>query len=301
MGAGGTAPVTTEGVAVARSIWSGAISFGLVNVPVKLYNAVQRKSVQFHQLHAADRQRIQQKRVCSADGAEVAFEDLVKGYEFSPGQYVVIEPEELDALAAKKTRLIEVEQFIDLDEVDPLMFDTPYFVAPAPGAAKPFRLMVDAMRDAGKVGIGRFVLRQKEHLVALRVQDDALVLVTLVYADERVSPESLEDAGDGLADVSERELAMARQLIEMLSAPFEPDRFHDEYRKALLALIDQKVAGEEISIAPPPQEPAALPDLMSALQASVDALAGKGKGKATPRAAAKRRPAAGKPKATQKS
>jgi DNA end-binding protein Ku len=294
---------------VARSIWSGAISFGLVNVPVKLYNAVQRKNIQFNQLHAADHGRIQQRRVCSLDGEEVAFEDLVKGYEFSPGQYVVVEPEELEAVAAKKTRLIEVEQFIDLDEVDPLMFDSSYYVAPAPGAAKPFRLMVDAMREAGKVGIGRFVLRQKEHLVALRVQGDALVLVTLVYADEVVPAASLEDAGDGQADVSERELAMARQLIEMLSAPFDAERFHDEYREALLALIERKVTGQEIAIAPPPSEPAAVPDLMAALQASVEALAGNGSGtpkraapkQAAPKQAPRAKPAARKPKATQKS
>jgi DNA end-binding protein Ku len=295
-------------VAVARSIWSGAISFGLVNVPVKLYNAVQRKSVQFHQLHAADHGRIQQRRVCSLDGEEVAFEDLVKGYEFSPGQYIVVEPEELDALAARKTRLIEVEQFIDIDEVDPLMFDSSYYLAPAAGAAKPFRLMVDAMRDAGKVGIGRFVLRQKEHLVALRVQGDSLVLVTLVYADEVVPQTSLEDAGDGDAKVSDRELAMARQLIEMLSAPFDPKRYHDEYRGAVLALIEQKVAGEEISIAPPAREPAAVPDLMAALQASVEALGATGKPASSKSATSKparkttaRKAAASKPKATQKS
>ena len=289
---------------MARSIWSGAISFGLVNVPVKLYNAVQRKNVQFHQLHGADHGRIQQRRVCSIDGQEVAFEDLVKGYEFTPGQYVVVEPEELEAVAARKTRLIEVEQFIDLDEVDPLMFDSSYYVAPAVGAAKPFRLMVDAMRAAGKVGIGRFVLRQKEHLVALRVQGDALVLVTLVYADEVVPAASLEDAGDGQADVSERELAMARQLIEMLSAPFDPERFHDEYREALLALIERKVTGEEIAIAPPVSEPAAVPDLMAALQASVEALAGEGAGapkKPAPKKPARAKPAARKPKAAQKS
>jgi len=285
---------------VARSIWSGSISFGLVNVPVKLYNAVQRKSVQFHQLHSADLARIQQKRVCSADGQEVAFEDLVKGYEFSPGQYVVVEPEELDALAAKKTRMIEVEQFIDIGEVDPLMFDTSYYVAPATGAAKAFRLMVEAMRDAGKVGIGRFVLRQKEHLVALRVQDDTLILVTLVYADEIVSSDTLEDASDAVAEVSGRELAMAHQLIDMLSAPFEPERFQDEYRAALLGLIERKVAGEEIAFAAPPREPAAVPELMAALQASVDALAGQGMAPAKP-AAAKRKPAARKPKAAQKS
>ncbi len=291
---------------MARSIWSGSISFGLVNVPVKLYNAVQRKNVQFHQLHDADHARIQQKRVCSLDGAEVAFEDLVKGYEFSPGRYVVIEPEELDALAARKTRMIEVEQFIDVGEINPLMFDTPYYVAPATGAAKAFRLMVDAMRDAGKVAIGRFVLRQKEHLIALRVQDDSLLLVTLVYADEVLSPDSIEDAGESPpAEVNERELAMASQLIEMLSAPFEPERFHDEYRAALLGLIERKVAGEEIAIAPAPSEPAAVPDLMAALQASVAALElqrGDATAQPKPDKPAKRAKApARKPKATQKS
>jgi DNA end-binding protein Ku len=258
---------------VARSIWSGSISFGLVNVPVKLYNAVQRKSVQFHQLHDADRARIQQKRVCSADGEEVPFEHLVKGFEFAPGQYVVIESDELDALAAQKTRLIEIEQFVDLDEIDPLMFDQPYYVAPATGAAKAYRLMVDAMDEARKAAIGRFVLRQKEHLVALRVKDGQLLMETLVYADEIVSPASLDTAPAAEAEVSERELDIARQLVAMLSGPFEPSRYRDDYREAVLELIERKVAGEEIAIAPAPREPAAVPDLMAALQASVDAVA----------------------------
>jgi len=284
---------------VPRSIWSGSISFGLVNVPVKLFNAVQRKNVTFNQLHETDHGRIQQRRVCSIDGDEVAFEDVVKGYEFSPGQYVVVTSEELDSIAAKKTKLIEVEQFIDASEIDPLMFDSSYYVAPATGAGKAFKLMVDAMRAADKVGIGRFVLRQKEHLVALRVLDDALVLVTLVYADELVTTDSLEDAGDVTGDVSERELAMARQLIEMLSSPFEPARFHDEYREALLEMIERKVAGEEITLAPPPREPAAVPDLMAALQASVDALA---KERATaPKPSRARKAPAAKAKAAQRS
>jgi len=288
---------------MARSIWSGSVSFGLVNVPVKLYNAVARKNVTFNQLHAEDHGRIQQKRVCALDGDEVAFEDIIKGYEFSPGQYVVVTSEELDSLAAKKTKTIEVEQFIDETEIDPLMFDSSYYVAPATGAGKAFRLMVDAMREAGKVAIGRFVLRQKEHLVALRVQGDALVLVTLVYADEVVSTDALEDAGEIQGQVTDRELAMAQQLIGMLSSPFEPERYHDEYREQLLDLIERKVAGEEISLAPPPKAPKAVPDLMAALQASVDALAkdrdaGAAKPAAKPRA---RKAAAAKPKATQRS
>jgi DNA end-binding protein Ku len=280
---------------MARSIWTGSISFGLVNVPVKLFNAVQRKGVQFHQLHDADRARIQQKRVCSADGEEVAFEDLVKGYEFSPGQYVVVEPDELDALAARKTRLIEVEQFVDLDEIDPLMFDQPYYVTPGAGAgtAKAYRLMVDAMRDSGKAAIGRFVLRQKEHLVALRVKDELLLMETLVYADEIVSPASLEGASAGDADVNERERDVAAQLVAMLSGPFEPGRYRDEYREAVLALIEQKVAGAEISIAPEVAAAAPLPDLMAALQASVAAVAERQAGAGHPAASKpKRRPPA---------
>jgi DNA end-binding protein Ku len=288
---------------VARSIWSGSISFGLVNVPVKLYNAVQRKSVQFHQLHDADRARIQQKRVCSADGEEVPFDQLVKGFEFAPGQYVVIESDELDALAAQKTRLIEIEQFVDLDEIDPLMFDQPYYVAPATGAGKAYRLMVDAMDEARKAAIGRFVLRQKEHLVALRVKDGQLVMETLVYADEIVSSASLDTAPAADAEVSERELDIARQLVAMLSGPFEPSRYRDDYREAVLELIERKVAGEEIAIAPAPREPAAVPDLMAALQASVDAVAkrqGQPAKGAAPKAKA-RKPAQSPRKVAQKS
>jgi DNA end-binding protein Ku len=271
-----------------------------VNVPVKLYPALARKSVSFHQLHEVDQGRVQQRRVCAIDGDEVAYEDIVKGYEFSPGQYVVITSEELDSLAAKKTKTIEVEQFIDAAEIDPLTFDASYYVAPATGAGKAFKLMVDAMREAGKVAIGRFVLRQKEHLVALRVQDDALILVTLVYADEVVSTSSLEDAGDAQGEVSERELAMAQQLIGMLSAPFEPERYHDEYREQLLNLIERKVAGEEISLTPPPKAPKAAPDLMAALQASVDALAQEGHAKPSKPRTPRKAPAS-KPKATQRS
>src|SRR5580704_13553043 len=179
--------------AVPRSIWSGAISFGLVNVPVKLYTAVSRKTVHFHQLHDADGSRIQQKRVCSADGEEVAYENIVKGYEVSPGRYVVVEPAELDALDPAKTRTIEVEQFVDPAEIDPMLYDQPYWVVPVPGAAKAYRLMLQAMHDALKVAIGRVVLRQKGHLVALRPPGDLLTMETMVYADEVVPADSLEE------------------------------------------------------------------------------------------------------------
>ncbi len=255
-----------------RSIWSGSISFGLVNVPVKLYTAVSLKTVHFHQLHDADGSRIQQKRFCVADGEEVPYEHIVKGYEISPGRYVVVEPEELEALDPKKTRMIEIEQFVDAAEIDPILYDQPYYLAPGAGAAKAYRLMLEAMRDAGKVAIARVVLRQKGHLVALRAQEDVLVMETLVFADEVVAPSSLDELADAAVDVAERELKVARQLIEMLSGPFDAAQYRDDYREAVLALIDRKVAGEEVAVAPEVPAAPAAPDLMAALQASVEAV-----------------------------
>ncbi len=258
---------------MARSIWSGAISFGLVNVPVKLYTAVSRKAVHFHQLHDADGARIQQRRVCSSDGEEVAYENIVKGYEVSPGRYVVVEVAELEALDPVKTRTIEVEQFVDPAEIDTMLYDQPYWVVPVPGAAKAYRLMLRAMHDAGKVAIGRVVLRQKGHLVALRPHGELLTMETMIYADEVVPPESLEEpAGAAEPKVVQKELDVARQLIEMLSAPFEPARFRDDYREAVLALIERKVSGEEIALAPAPAPAEPAPDLMAALQASIAAV-----------------------------
>jgi DNA end-binding protein Ku len=259
---------------VARSIWSGSISFGLVNVPVKLYTAVSRKTVHFHQLHDADGARIRQKRVCEIDGEEVAYENIVKGYEISPDTYVVIEPSELDGLDPKKTKTIEIELFVDLAEIDPILYDQPYYVVPATGAAKAYQLMLAAMRDAGRVAIARVVLRQKEHLVALRAAGEVMLMETLVFADEIVSPDTLDEvaAAGELVDVSERELTVARQLIEMLSGSFDPGQYRDEYREAVLALIEAKVAGKQIAVAPSTPAPAAAPDLMAALQASVEAV-----------------------------
>ena len=256
-----------------RSIWSGSISFGLVNVPVKLYTAVSRKSIHFHQLHDADHRRIRQKRVCEADGEEVAYENIVKGYEISPDTYVVIEPDELDSLDPKRSKTIEIEQFVALAEIDPILYDQPYYVVPATGAAKAYRLMLEAMRESDRVAVARVVLRQKEHLVALRASGEVMLMETLVFADEVVSPETLDEvAAGGEVELSERELSVARQLIEMLSGPFDSSQYRDEYRDAVLALIEAKVAGEEIAVAPSAPAPAPVPDLMAALQASVEAV-----------------------------
>src|SRR5579872_7550475 len=217
---------------MARAIWSGAISFGLVNVPVKLYTATSPKTVRFHQLSAKTGARIKQKRVDSSTGEEVAYEDIVKGYELSPDQYVMIEPEELEALDPQVTRTIDIEEFVDLSEIDPIYYDHSYYLAPTAGGAKAYRLLLDAMRQAGKVGLGRVVIRSKQQLCALRPTGDVLALTTMLFGDEVLAADRLDEL-DAIGDVaaSDRELAMAQQLIQSLSAEFEPAKFHDEYRE----------------------------------------------------------------------
>jgi DNA end-binding protein Ku len=258
---------------MARAIWSGAISFGLVNVPVKLYTATSPKAVRFHQLSAKTGARIKQKRVDSSTGEEVAYEDIVKGYELTPDRYVTIEPDELDALDPKATHTIDIEEFVDLAEIDPIYYDHTYYLAPTAGGAKAYRLLLDAMRESGKVAVGRFVLRSKQQMCALRPVGEALGLTTMLFGDEVLAPDRLDEL-DALADTeaSERELRMAQQLIESLSADFEPSKFRDEYRERVMELIERKAAGEEIAAVPVADEPAAAPDLMAALEASLAAV-----------------------------
>ena len=252
-----------------RAIWSGAISFGLVNVPVKVYSAVSRKTVRFHQLHDKDGVPIRQKRVCPADDEEVSYEHVVKGYEVAKDQYVVIEPEELEALDPKKTRSIDIQEFVRLEEIDPIYYDSTYYLAPAPGAEKAYGLLLKAMSEAGKVAIGRVVLRTKEYLAAIRPAGDVMVMVTMLFGDEVVDPDRLDElpARDGKA--GKREVEMAQRLIESLSVEFDPSRHHDEYRERVLDLIERKAAGEKISVASPEREEGPTPDLIAALEASL--------------------------------
>jgi DNA end-binding protein Ku len=258
---------------MARAIWSGAISFGLVNVPVKLYSATSPKTVRFHQLSSKTGARIKQKRVDPTTDEEVAYEDIVKGYELSPDRYVRIEPEELDALDAKATKSIDIEEFVDLSEIDPLYYDHSYYLAPTAGGAKAYRLLLDAMRESQKVGIGRVVLRSKQQLCALRPAGEVLTMTTMLWGDEVLSPERMDELESvAETEATPRELKMAEQLIESLSAHFEPDKFHDEYRERVLDLIERKAAGEHIEIQPQVEEPAAAPDLMAALEASLAAV-----------------------------
>jgi DNA end-binding protein Ku len=271
---------------MARSIWSGAISFGLVNVPIKLYSAVSKKTVRFHQLNGETGNRIQQKRVDPETGEEVAYENIVKGYELTRDRYVLITPEELETLDPEKTRSIDIEDFVDESEIDPIFYDHPYYLVPDKGAAKAYGLLLNAMADAEKVAIARVVIRQKEQLVAIRPHRDGdlLVMETMVFADEVVGADEL----DGLPDskdlsVSDRELTMARQLIESLTDDFDPGKYKDEYREKVLELIEAKAEGQEIAVQPEAPAPAKVPDLMAALEASLAAVRGDEEEEAKPK------------------
>jgi DNA end-binding protein Ku len=254
-----------------RAIWSGSISFGLVNIPVKLYSAVSRKTVHFNQLDARTNTRIKQKRVSSDDGTEVPYEQIVKGYELASGAYVVISDDELAALDPKALRTIDIAEFVDLAEIDPIFYDSAYYLAPDK-AAKPYALLAEAMRGSEKVGIAHFVMRTKQYLAAVRAKDGVLMLSTMVYADELNPPQEIPELAElDDVEVSEKELEMARQLVDSLAVSFEPDKFEDGYRVAVLDLIERKAAGEEVVAPAAAMEPDKVIDLMAALEASVAA------------------------------
>jgi len=254
-----------------RAIWNGSISFGLVNIPVKLYNAVSRKNVSFHQIDADSGARIKMQRVSSTTGEEVPYERIVKGYELSPERYVLVEPEELDALDPEATHTIDIEEFADLADIDPIFFDSAYYLAPGKGAEKSYALLARAMEEQGKVALARFVMRTKQYLASVRAKEGMLLLSTMVYADEVVPPEQLPELDDiDRVKVNDKEVAMAAQLIDSLSADFEPERFRDTYRDQVLDLIERKAGGEEIVVeTPEAPEATSVVDLMAALEASV--------------------------------
>ena len=258
---------------MARAIWTGAISFGLVNVPVKLYSATSPKTVRFHQLSSKTGARIRQKRVDPSTDEEVPYEEIVKGYELTPDRYVTISNEELEALDPKATKTIDIEEFVDLAEIDPIYYDHSYYLAPTAGGAKPYRLLLDAMTESGKVGIGKVVLRSKQQLCALRPTEGVLTLSTMLFGDEVLTPDRLDELDSvGEAQATDRELKMAEQLIDTLSSEFDPAKYHDEYRERVLDMIERKASGEEITVQPEAEESAPAPDLMAALEASLAAV-----------------------------
>jgi DNA end-binding protein Ku len=256
-----------------RAIWSGSISFGLVNIPVKLFNAVSRKSVSFNQIDKRTGSRIKYLKVSAADGSEVPNDAIVKGYELSSGDFVLIDDDELAALDPEAARTIDIEEFVDLAEIDPIFYDSAYYLAPDKATAKPYALLANAMEKSQKVGIARMVMRSKQYLAAVRPKDGMLVLSTMVYDDEVNSPAEIRELADiDGVDVSDKELAMAEALIESLSAEFKPEQFMDTHRNQVLELIERKAAGETERVAAPVAASSdKVVDLMAALEASVAA------------------------------
>ena len=251
-----------------KTMWRGAISFGLVSIPVRVYTATEEKTLRFNQLHEKDHGRIKYKRVCSKDGEEVPFDEIVKGYEYEKDRYVILDDEDFDKVPVESSRAIDIERFVDLDEIDPVMFKKSYYLIPEATGAKAYALLREAMSQDGRVGIAKVSFRDKEHLAALRFKDEAFVLETMYWPDE------IRDAEFGDVDVDvkvrDQELAMARQLIESLTAEWEPEAYTDEYREALMQIVEAKINGEEIEVIEP--EPTAkVVDLMEALKASVAA------------------------------
>lgn len=258
-----------------RPMWSGSISFGLINIPVKLFNAVKRKTIRFHQLRASDGCRIRLKKVCETDGEEVAASEIVKGYEVSPDQYVTVTTADLETAMPEKNRAIEIDDFVALEQIDPLYFEQPYYLTPDKGAAKAYSLLLSALQKTSKVAIARFILRNKQYLCAIRPSDDAraLTLSTMLYADELISSDELEELPSSDAKPSEREMTMAVQLIESLTADFQPEKYHDDHRKRVLALLEKKAEGQVITTQPAAAPAGKVIDLMAALEASLAAIA----------------------------
>ncbi|MFN8162394.1 MAG: Ku protein [Solirubrobacterales bacterium] len=283
---------------MARAIWSGSISFGLLNVPVKLYSAVARRNIALREIRESDSARIRHRRVAEGTDEEVPYEEIVKAFEITPGNYVPLTKDEMSALAPEKTRAIDVQDFVDLEQIDPIYYDSPYYLGPADGAEKAYSLLAAALKASGKVAIARFVFRNKEHLAAIRTSGDVLTLTTMRFADEVVPASELEEVlPEKAPKVAKREQEMAEQLIDSLSTEFDPGAYRDEYREELLGLIERKAEGKEI-VTPESEAPRATkaPDLMAALEESIAAVQEK-RGPAKKAAATKRKAPAKKSKA----
>jgi len=256
-----------------RSMWNGAITFGLISIPVRLYTSVEEKSLRFHQLHATDNGRIRYKRVCSACGEEVAYDEIVKGYEYEKDRFVVFSEEELDRLPADVIRAIDIVNFVPLSEIDPIYFQRSYYVAPEPTGLRAYRLLEQALAASGRVAVAKITLRDKEHLATMRIREGVFVLETMYWPDEIRLPEF--EVLTKSVEIRTQELAMAGSLIELLADHFDPTQFVDTYRERLEEAARAKMEGLEIAVAP--GEPAQIVDLMEALRASVEATKAKRK------------------------
>ncbi len=272
-----------------RAMWKGAISFGLVTIPVAVFPATEEKSLKFNQLHEGDNGRIRYKRVCEIDGQEVTYEHIVKGYEYEKDHYVVLTDDDLDKVPLESSRAIDIQQFVELEEIDPVLYKKSYYLVPEETGAKAYALLRSALSTEGKVGIAKVSFRDKEHLAALRFKGDVFVLETMYWPDEIRAADF--DTVHAAAKVRPQEVEMAKSLIDSLSEPWNPEAYRDEYRDALVQIVEKKIAGEEIEVVPE-TAPARVVDLMEALKASVDAAK-----KKTPSAKPKAKAAAKKPAA----
>jgi len=252
-----------------RTMWKGAISFGLVSIPVRVFPATEEKSVRFNQLHAKDHGRIKYQRTCAKCGEEVSYQDIVRGYEYEKDRYVVLEEEELDSIPIESSRLIDIDQFVDITEIDPIYFQKSYYLVPEEAGVKAYALLREALTENSMVGVAKVAFREKEHLASIRVHENIIVLETMYWPDE-IRKAAFEEL-DKDVKIRPQEVQMARSLIENLTAEWDPDKYTDEYRQALLKLIEKKVAGEEIEYVAPPEEAPKVVDLMDALRASVEA------------------------------
>lgn len=266
-----------------RAIWKGAITFGLISIPVGLYSAVAEKGLKFHLLHEDDGGRIKYKRECSKCGKEVDWDDIVRGYEYAKDHYVQFTEEELDSVDVDSIHAVDVVSFVPLEQIDPIYFNKTYYVAPEGAGIKAYKLLAEALEAEGQVGVAKVALRDKEQLATLRLKDDVLVLETMHWPDEIRAPQ-FDELGGRVA-IRDNEVKMARQLIQQLSTDFDPEEFRDEYREALEKLVEQKVEGQEITVAAEPErEPTKVVDLMEALKASVEEAKKKKEGAAAPKA-----------------
>ena len=263
---------------MARAIWSGTISFGLVSVPVKMFTATESKELKFHFLHKDDLTPIGYDKVRKDTGEHVDADEIVRGFEIDKGRYVPLEDEDLDRLDIELTHSIDICDFVDLEEIDPIYFRKAYYLVPQDGAEKPYRLLVRALDETGKVGVAKVVIRNKQHLAVVRPYERALLLETMYYADEVRAPEQV----DGKGDLSKTEVEMAKSLVENLSEPFDPEKYDDRYRKELLQLIRKKAKGQKLP-EPEAEEGGEVVDLMAALRESVQQTQRKSRTKASSR------------------
>lgn len=253
-----------------RSMWKGSVSFGLVNIPVQMYTAVRDHTIRFHRMSDDGSCRLRTKLYCPETGKEFDFDKTARGFEVAPDQYVILDDEEIDSIKPDHGHTIDIEDFVSLDEIDPVFYDRPYYLAPASGGSRPYRLLVEAMERSGKVGIARFTLREKSHLSALRVSQGGLCLSTMRYHDEVLALSDVTKIPDDTVD--ERQIELATQLIGALTRPFEPDRYEDAFRQQVQELIERKAQGERIPVVSEEEEPEAeVVDLMDALKRSLGA------------------------------